>query len=240
MILPANKTERYGVYRNVIRECGVSRETRRATDITLRQWYLAGSDTGRMARHNKLLEHLAFSSSYLYSPTSVRFGVVLPPHYGEEWIPECDAAKEELHRLFHDSDASLIFDQIVTWAHVYGTMIGKVIVSSGDPVLDLITNPSDIGVHNESSNDWDTQEAIVHSYYLELPRFCRMVAAHPRANELIRMGEEHAMPGYEATQDTLPPAIQRQIVLSQASPRDRKSTRLNSSHLKLSRMPSSA
>ena len=218
MILPGTQSERARVYRNVARECEISMETRRGRYRANRMWYLTGSDTGQRARYNKLLEHVSFSSAYLYAPESVRFGVVLPPHYGDQWIPECDAAKEELHRLWHDSGAGLAFDQLVTWAHVYDTMLGKVVVSNGTPTLVPIADPADIGVWNESSDDWDTDEAIVHSYTLDVPRFARMVAPHPNAKHLIEVAEAHAVPGFEASENALPPTIQRTIILSQASP----------------------
>ncbi len=218
MILPSTQAERAKVYRNRARECAVSMDTRRPRYRSNRMWYLTGSDTGQRARYNKLLEHVSFSSAYLYAPDSVRFGVVLPPHYGDQWIPECDAAKEELHRLWHDSDAGLAFDQMVTWAHVYDTMVGKVVVSNGAPTLVPIADPADIGVWNEAADDWDTDEAIVHYYSLDVARFARMVAPHPNARRLIETAEAYAVPGFEASEQGLPPTIQRTILLSQASP----------------------
>lgn len=218
MILPSTVRERGALYRNLERECGVSVDTRRQRNRTNRMWYLTGTDTGQRARYNKLLEHVQFSSSYLYAPDSVRFGVVLPPHYGDQWIPECDAAKEELHRLWHDSGTGLVFDSMVTWAHVYDSMIGKVVVSNGQPTLAVVADPADIGVWNEQSDTWDADEALVHYYNLDVPRFARMVAPHPDATRLIALAESHAVPGYEASENLLPPTVQRTIILSQASP----------------------
>lgn len=218
MILPGTWDERCRTYRNVYRECIASAETRRARNAQRKTWALSGTESGERARENKLMEFILYASSYLFSADSIKFGVVLPPKYGAQWIPECDAAKEELHRLWHDSDAGAMFDLMVTWANIYDTVVGKVIVSDGEPCLEVIPDPGDISVRNEGSDKWDKQEAIVHEYYLEMDRFRRMVAPLPNRDALMALAEAHAMPGYAASNGTLAPAIERTIILSAASP----------------------
>lgn len=218
MILPSDRSERDKLYRNVIRQCDVSRPDRASRNKANRLRYLTGSDTGVRARYDKLFEHVQFSSAFLYAPAGVRFGITLPPHYGDTWIAECDAAKEELHHMWHNSDAGIVFDSMVTWAHVYDTMVGKVVMNAGNPILTVVPDPADIGVINESLDDWDHPEAICHFYNLEVPRFQRMVAPHKDGARLSRLAEDYAAPYQESAGDRLPATVQRTILLSQASP----------------------
>ncbi len=179
MRLPDGTVTRHGLYRNTIRVCDISRDDRRTENARYRTWYLLGTETGRRARYNKLKEHVAFSSSYVYAPETVRFGIATPPKYGERWLEETQAAKKELHRLWHDSDAGYVFGTGVTWAHVWNSTIFKVVKSDGHPALKLL-DPSDVGVAEEGLDDWDEQEAICHWYTLSLPKFWRLISALPK------------------------------------------------------------
>lgn len=218
MLLPFDPKKRAALYRNKIRECEASREDRRAHGQRLRLWYLTGSDTGSRARYNRLKEHVENSSSDIYSAESLRFGVVLPPQYGDTWIEEEAVAGDEIHRLWHDGDAGLIAGVAAKWAHVYPTVVAKVIIDDNEPVVQLIADPADVGVLRESVDSWQRQEALCHWYSLDLASFRRLVANHPDAANLVALAEEHAAPnrGQTAT-DVLPSAIQN-IIIAQASP----------------------
>ncbi len=184
-------------------------------------WYLLGTDESARVRYNKLQEHVRASTSYLYAPEAIRFGVTLPPHYGDQWIEEEEVAREELHRLWHDSDAGLTVQLGVEWAHVAPTVVFKVLVSGNEPYVDLIADPSDIGVLRPDLHEWDRQEAIVHWYVLDRSAFRRMIAAIPDEKyrtTLMAEAEEHAGPGESpGSAETLPDAIHN-IILAQATP----------------------
>jgi hypothetical protein len=179
----------------------------------MKTWYLTGSERGDRALYNKLNEFVGYSSAYLYAPESVRFGIALPPHYGDQWMDEAAVAREELHRLWHDSDAGLIFGMGVTWSHVWDTVVFKVLVSQNEAALTMVPAPSDVGLLHEEL-DWDTQEAICHWYVLDLARFRRLIDPLPddRRERLMALAEAHATPSYESMSETMPPTMQRLLV----------------------------
>lgn len=225
MRLPENQQRREAVYRNKKRECEKSRQERKARYRRLRMWYLNGSDLGDSARYNKIKEHVAFSASMMYLPGLVRFGVELPQHYGPEWIEECEAAREELQQLWRGEN-SLIYYRGVHKAHYCDTAVFKTIVSDNQAHLTLLPDTGDIGLLNEANDDWDAQDAICQWYTVDLPTFFRMCRAkypgddetsQKKCRELYEQGKEHAIPGYESTNETLPATMQR-IILASASP----------------------
>jgi len=74
----------------------------------------------------------------------------------------------------------------VEWAHVYPTVVFKVIPSAGDAVVTLVPDPADIGVL-ENDRPFDRQEALCHFYTLTLSQFRRLILGHPREKELMAL-----------------------------------------------------
>src|SRR5207245_9492519 len=100
------------------------------------------------------------STAPLFAPERVRFGVILPPHYGDAFIEEEDGARLELQRLWNDTDTGLVALSAVRWAHAMDTLTAKVIVDRKIPTLAILPDPSDIGVLQEDIDDFYRQEAI--------------------------------------------------------------------------------
>src|SRR5712691_10134722 len=202
-------------FAELLERCAASREERRARTRSLRQWYLTGTDGGSPipARYNKIKSAVDGSTSYLFAPESVRFGLALGPHYGDQWVDELDTAREELHRLWHDNGFGLAFGLGVRWAHVWATSVWKALVNRGAEVgFELIPDPADVGVLREDLDNWDDQEALCHWYTLDLASFARLVAGHPRAEELIAQARKHEFPLED--QSATIPQTPLQIVLS--------------------------
>jgi hypothetical protein len=211
---------RFALYRNLIRTCEISRADRRARNQGLRQLYLTGAKDGSRPRYNAIKAYVRSSAALLYASGSTRFGVSLPPRYGDDFLDEEQAAREELRQVWHDSYAPLIFGLGVTWAHVWDTAVFKVFVSENRPHLMLLPEPGDLGLLHEDLIDWDTQEALCQWYTMDLARFARVVAAIPNAEtrrRLMQQATDHAVPGTETALDVLPPAMNR-IILASASP----------------------
>lgn len=221
MRIPTRPDDRLGLYRDLLQRCGVSRNDRRERYRRYRTWYFCGSDTGGPVRYNKLAEHVQFSASYLLAPDNVRWGVALPPQYGEEWILEESVARDELTRLWHDSTAGKTAAMCVRWAHVYDSVIAKVLVSENEPMVLMVPDSADIGVRDEQVHEWDRQEAICHWYTVDFDTFRRMASAIPdteRRLALLREAAQHATRRVgEAGGETLPPTVQR-VLIAAASP----------------------
>ena len=229
MILPDDRTEngvnvgriqRHGLFRNTIRLCDVSRDDRKARNRRYRSFYLTGTDTNDRVRHNKLKEHVKFSSSYLYDPNSVRFGVSLPPHYGDQFLDEEEIIRAELHRIWDDSPDPITLGIAVDWAHVWDTVILKVYVAENQATISLVPETGDVGVLDESMDRWEDQEAVCHWYSLSIPQLRRVMVQHPDAalaRRVMEAAKLYAAPMQEPQSMALPPAVER-IILASASP----------------------
>lgn len=222
MRLPENRQERFGVYRNTIRSCDVSRDDRKVRYRKYRSYYMTGTDTGDRVRHNKLQEHVQFSSSYLYDPNSVRFGIALPPHYGDQYMEEEEIARYELHRIWDDSPDPITCGVAVDWAHVWDTVVMKLYTSENRAVISLVPDTGDMGVLHEDQDLWEDQEAVCHWYVLDLSRLHRMLLGNPDISEaqreaIMNAAETYAAPMSEPAGLSLPPTIER-IILASASP----------------------
>lgn len=220
MILPEDTTRRHGIYRNTIRQCETSREDRKARYRRYRSFYLTGTDTGDRVRHNKLQEHVQFSSAYLYDPNSVRFGVSLPPHYGDLFVGEEEAARWELHRIWDDSPDPITMGVAVDWAHVWDTVVLKVYATEGKAHIALAPETGDIGVLREDIEAWEDQEAIAHWFVMDISQLGRMLVQHSDqalAKRVMDAARTYAAPMTEPQSLALPPTIER-IILASASP----------------------
>jgi hypothetical protein len=220
MIIPRKPEEAAPLFRNTIRECLVSCDSRRAHYARLRRYALYGSDTGEDARRNKIDEFVESSSAMCYASEFVRLHPTLPRSYGDQWIEELDAARDVLGDLFLDSGTDQAFGQMVWWAHVYPSMFCKVLVSDHRVVPEVIQDPSDLGVWRERLDSLDKQEAIVHRFDMDIATFERMVRqAIPNredADDLI--SEAYSIRTRGASSSLLAPAMPSVLFLAGASP----------------------
>src|SRR5207245_2591693 len=128
MKLPENRTTRFGIYRDLIRKCESSRTSRRSKWRRMRSWLLLGSDAGVPARHNAIEKLVNISTAHLFAPERIRFGVILPPHYGDQWIEEEDGARLELQRLWNHTDNGIVELEAVRCCHALYQLNGKGVV----------------------------------------------------------------------------------------------------------------
>lgn len=220
MRLPSTSEERARLFRNLIRQMEHDREERRLRHRRYKKLLITGSEGVYPAIYGKLAEHVENSTSFLYSSSAVRFGVNLPPHFGDEWMDEEEAAGNELHRIWHDTGAGLTFGLGVRWAHADDTSVFKVTAEGGEPRVDLIPDPADVGVMRPDLNEWDRQEAIVHWFALDLPTYARLLAGIPddrRRADLWTQAQEHATPWMGTNDDALPAPVQS-LIISAVSP----------------------
>lgn len=194
MRLPEKADRRREASVELARQCSGDRQERKAYHMELRGWMTRGTDTGDQARYNKIRSHVRQSAAYLYQSESVRFGPVLPPLYGDTFDQKLDVYRDEVHRWWHDSRATLTAATGVRWGHVYPTIVWKVVPSAGQPHVSLVPDPADIGVL-EPDRPFDRQEAKIHFYWLTLSKFRRLVAGHPHERELLKLAISEAETG---------------------------------------------
>ncbi len=203
MNLPLKSDLRREALIEIGRRCAADRDERKSYHQSLRQWYARGTESEMRARYNKIKAHVRQSAAYLFQSESVRFGVSLPPKYGDAFSEQLKASSQELHRFWHGTRAGLIVSAGVKWAHVYPTVIWKVVPSAGEASLTVVPDPADVGVF-ESDRPFDKQEAIIHFFWLTLPAFARLVKDHPREHDLIDLAHMEAELGAGADEPTAP------------------------------------
>src|SRR5260370_6770772 len=105
----SNEPSEQDRFQQVIQHCEASRSARRQRYQALRSWYIRGSGDETAARINQLRAHVKQLISYLYSPESTRFGVVLPSSQQTRWRKHTDIARDELKRHWRDSGLDVAF-----------------------------------------------------------------------------------------------------------------------------------
>jgi hypothetical protein len=219
--LPENQGARHGFFRDLIRTIELpSRQDRRERFRRMRGLNLTGTDTLDRARYNALKEWEQLSTSLVYASENLQFGMTVPPYYGDRWDEELVLAREELHRLWFDGDATEVANQVVSQAHYADSSIAKLIVNRNEASLAIIADPSDFGVGDEHL-PIEQQEVFVHWYSASLPTFWRMIHASEMDEEARKIAwaraEAHATPYEDNKNDNLPPAVQS-LILASASP----------------------
>ena len=184
MNLPSSPSLRREAVVELARQCSVSRSRRQTYHRELRDWYVRGSATQDRVRYNKLKAHVKQSTAYLFQSESVRFGLALPTRYGDTFSGELETARDDFHRTWHDGRAGATVENGVKWAHVYPSVVWKVVPSQGEPVVCLVPDPADIGVMEED-RPFDRQEAIIHFFWLNMPQFRRLIRDHPHEDDLM-------------------------------------------------------
>ena len=168
--------------REIIDECMVSRETRRTQG---RQWtslYYNGA-LGGVAKDNLCFSHIDKLSSYLFSPSDVRFDVTFEADESQRWSGAADLSARHLTREFRRTRCGLGFAQAVDMALIKGCALIKLIWSAKGYQTQLI-KPEMFGVLREDIEDLDEQDAFVFSYYLTPAQFERAMVGHQKAREI--------------------------------------------------------
>ena len=185
MILPERPALRREAAIEIGRQCSVSRAVRQSYHRELRAWYVNGAANGSKAIYNKLKTHVRQSAAYLFQSEAVRFGLVAPTRYGDQFAAELEVARDDFHRVWHDSGAGLTIATGVRWCHVYPSVIFKITTQAGAPKVTLVPDPADIGVMEED-RPFDRQEALVHFFTLDMAQIRRLLKDHPREKELLQ------------------------------------------------------
>lgn len=194
----------------LVQRCSGSRPTRQRRYSWLRTWYTRGSDSLNVpARYNKLESHIELLTSYLYAPESSRFYLSIPPRVRANFLDHAEIARDEYHRVWHDTKADVMFSEMVTWANVYSAAIAKVNVVGrrGQTVVQNVS-PSDFGVLREDLMTCDEQEVMVHFFYATEGQIRALVENHPKRDLIVKWALENMSPRREGAA-YMPPMMQQ-------------------------------
>jgi hypothetical protein len=173
--------------KELIDECLVSRERRKDAARYYRQFFYQGSDTGT-AKDNLIYDHIDRLSSYLFSPSEVRFLLTFDSDETKDWEEAVDLASRFINRSFSMRNCDLAF----SWANEIGLVDGSCFVKltwGRHGYKPHIVKQQFMGVLREDSEDLDEQEAFTHSFYLSQDQVRRMLINHRDAKELMNRME---------------------------------------------------
>lgn len=186
--------------RELIDECTVSRESRRAQYRMWKSIYYTGSNTGVPSKHNRCFSHVDKLSSFLFSPSDVRFNIEFEGDTDETWSERGEVGARYLNRMFSRRRCDVTFAEANEWSLVKGATFVKLVWGRGgfEP---WVVQPEFMGVLREDIQDLDRQDAFVHSFYLTEAQFRRLLGDRHDRNEILARATQafdaNAMSAYE-------------------------------------------
>jgi hypothetical protein len=214
VIIPNDAVQREGFYWELVSKCFQSRQNRQSFYRQLRSYFMYGAEEGKTAKFNKIGSGIDLLTSYLFAAETTRFSVQLDEEAPREEISKLRPLSRKLNNEWHRSNADLVFHDCLTWAHVYGSTIMKLVPKKGAGVLPYMVEPGQFGVLREDKAYLDRQEAMVMRYTIshsQLERELELVNHKNKAKILEGVSTGHQ------EESNLPSAVQR-IILSQSTP----------------------
>ena len=193
MIIPTRGTT--GFVREIVEQCEVSMTWRQQRGAIFRNFFLTGSDDGTPATYNKTWAFIDNLSSWLYSPTELKYKVQPNTRY----VSAVDKAKavaagDELNTEIENSDVDTEVAQAVLWSLVKGKTLAK--SQYGESALECyMVQPENFGVLREDLRHLHLQEAFFHRTYMTKGRFRELILNHPDKADLDRKAARHLSAG---------------------------------------------
>lgn len=191
MRIPSRNTA--GWAREIIQQCEVSMKWRIQRGAYFRNFLQTGTPDGEPATYNKVYEYLDTLSSWLYSPSDLRFAV---QPKGRSFSPaeraKMIAATDELHSEISDSDTDVEISQGVLWSLAKG----KSFIKQGwadDRLEAYVVQPESMGVLREDIKYLAQQEAFFHRMWLTRGRFMELIENHPDHINLARKAQKYLL-----------------------------------------------
>lgn len=178
-----------GWAKELVDECSVDREERMSR---YRRWssiYYTGSDNDVPSKHNRCYSHVDKLSSFLFSPSEVRFNVEFDEVNEKEWEGRASAASNYLNRQFSRRNCDVVFGQANEWSLVKGACLTKLVWGRGGFEPWLI-QPEFFGVLRPDIEDLERQDAFCHTFFLTQTQFRRMLG--DRSDRTAIMGQVEA------------------------------------------------
>ena len=197
MKLPSDMIERDRLYRELVRQCTVSRQDRFNFYQTARNYYLFGSATAGGAPYNKIGSTIDTLSSFIYSPDAIRFSIQLGTEAPRDEVFKAVPLAREVTEQWRVSRTHVLFGMGLRWANVFGIMLLK-LMWKNNRVRSYLVEPHQFGVLLEDIIEMPDQEAFTHHYTITRTQLEAELQGNPRkASIMQRAGRTDA--------DSLPP-----------------------------------
>lgn len=210
MIIPSSKVGPWA--KELIDACTVSQMDRIERGIRYRNMFLTGSFDGKRAIYNLTYKHIDKLSSWLLSPTELRFALEAEGHPSAADIAMARRASIALNSKIRRGKVATCAAQANVWALVKGCAHVK-LVWGGKRLEPYVIQPESMGVLREDINELDRQDAFTHSTWLTPDRFRDKIKNYPNKAELLKkVGKVIDGPGTAGTTPDVGGAM-REIVL---------------------------
>lgn len=178
----------------LIEECCVSREQRRAQIKMWKSYYYTGTSEGQQARYNRCFAHVDRLASYLFSPSDVRFNIEFDQTESEETAAMGRASARYLNREFHRCGIDMSVSGAVNDALYKGLVLEK-LMWGHDGLEAWHVQPEMFGVLREDIEDLDRQDAFVHTTFMTKSQFRRTIIDHPDRDDILKKVDATAQAG---------------------------------------------
>ena len=182
MRLPRSKIG--GWARDIIKECYESREPRIQLYGLWQGYFYAGTSDGIPAIYNRIYSHVDRLSSFLFSPTDVRFSLESDHAAEPADIDLLASGTRYLNREFHRCNVDLELSAAVTYALVKGATLVKTLWGHGG-LEPWLVQPDLFGVLREDISDLDRQDAFAERVYMTPAAFKRTIIDHPDHHRIM-------------------------------------------------------
>ena len=199
-VIPTRGIE--GFVRELVQQCEVSMTWRQQRGAVFRNFFLNGTADGSPATYNKTWAFIDNLSSWLYSPSELRFRVSPNGRYVSPVDrAKANAAADDLNTEIENSEVDSEIAQAVLWSVVKGKAFTK--SQWGEDALECyMIQPEQFGVLREDLRHLHLQEAFLHRTYITRSRFKELILNHPdkgelekRAAKYLKSLDDAAMPG---------------------------------------------
>lgn len=197
MRIPKNEKDLIPFVKDLIHDCAVSRSSRLTAYRKYRALYYQGTTVqGQRVIYNRCYPHIHRLSSYLFSPSDVRFSIKYENVYDPSWFAKAERAAKALTFETHTANIDESFAEAVDWALIDGKSFVKVkpIMKKGDGALkdeelfaDLegaVVQSKYLGVLREDIAELDRQEAFTYTTWITPSMLRIQLANHPDFKEI--------------------------------------------------------
>lgn len=193
MILPDVGTKSFSSKVNdIVERCRVSVSARAMMCRSLKQWRYTGSNDGTVAIYNRLNGHIEKLTSYLYSPSDLRYSIeYMFTEPSKLQLEQQRVAAKYLTRRVEESGVPRRVGGGVDCSLTYGTALVKLLWGNKG-LTGRIVFPWNFGVYREDIADLDAQEAMCETVYIGLPDLWRRISHMKGAQELYDRARKYA------------------------------------------------
>ena len=191
MILPGNQDKFLNKVLQLREDCAGTMNIRRDSSNILRQWRFTGNEAGNIAIYNRLELDINRKSSYLFSPSDLRFHIEFENKYPQNVLSMAEVGGVYLTKKIEAMDIDTKFSAAVKESLTYGSSIFKLMYGH-DGLKARLVPIWNFGVYRESVNELHSQEVVAERMYMTKEELWRRISHLPDAASLFKRAIKYA------------------------------------------------